>query len=122
MKKIFGLIISMLLLNGCAESVALLAPASSSLAGKNVTQSAISSALSFGVKMETGKSPTEHAMAYVQEHNPEQKKAKCISFLETTNSETCAAVKKNILETKKKILEKSQIENLASKAKAYNRR
>jgi len=122
MKKIFGLIISLFLLNGCAESVALLAPASSSLAGKNVTQSAISSAISYGIKMETGKSPTEHAMAYVQEHNPEQKKAKCISFLNSTNSETCAAVKKNIFETKKKILEKSKIEDLASKAKTYNRR
>ena len=127
MKKIFGLLTSLLILNGCAESVALLGPAtsaigSSAIAGGNVTQSTISSVLSYGIKQQTGKSPTEHAMAYVQEHNPEHKKEKCISFLEQTNSETCAAVKKDILEIKKKIIKKSKIEDLASKTIIHNRR
>ena len=81
MKKIFGLLISLLLLNGCAESLALLGPASSAIKGGNVAQSALSSALSYGVKKQTGLTPTEHALAYVKENNPEDKKEKCVSFL-----------------------------------------
>ena len=92
MKKIFGLLTSLLILNGCAESMALLGPASSAIGGGNIAQSTMSSAISFGIKQHTGMSPTEHAMAYVKEHNPDQKKEKCVSFLESTNSETCAAV------------------------------
>ena len=108
MKKIFGLLTSLLLLNGCAESLALLGPASSAIGGGNVTQSAVSSALSYGVKKQTGMSPTEHAMAYVKENNPAQKKEKCVSFLESTNSETCAAVKSSIHKTREKIVQKSK--------------
>ena len=36
-------------------------------------------------------------IAYVQKHNPENKKEKCIEFIDATNSETCAAVKENII-------------------------
>ena len=127
MKKIFGLMTSLLILNGCAESMALLGPASSAIGssaigGSNVVNSTISSALSYGIKQQTGMSPTEHAMAYVKEHNPDKKKERCVSFLEATNSETCAAVKKSILETKEKIVKKSKIENLALKGIQTRRR
>ena len=108
MKKIFGLLITLLLLNGCAESLALLGPASTAAGGGNIAQSALSSAITYGVKKQTGMSPTEHALAYVKENNPENKKEKCVSFLESTNSEVCAAVKKNILKTKEKIVQKSK--------------
>ena len=54
---------------------------------------------------------------------PENKKEKCLEFIDFSNSETCAAVKKNISETTKKIaevknsiLDKSKIEDLAKKA------
>ena len=67
--------------------------------------------------------PSQKALAYVKKHNPESKKEKCIEFIDATNSETCAAVKENILKTKKKIvkvknsiLDKSKIEDLAKKA------
>ena len=125
MKKIITLLTGILLLNGCAESMALLGPASTALSKGNVAQSAVSSALSFGVKKQTGMSPTEHALAYVKEHNPEKKKdvtavinslfldkEKCISFIDATKSEACAAIKKNIIETKKKIVQKSKIKFL----------
>jgi hypothetical protein len=68
-------------------------------------------------------SPSEHAIAYVQKHNPENKKDKCIEFVEATNSKACAAVKENISKTRKKIvklknniLSKSKIEDLAKKS------
>jgi hypothetical protein len=128
MKKIVGLLISFTLLTGCAESLALLGPTTTAVGSGNVAQSAFTSAVSFGIKKQTGKSPSEHAVAYVKKHNPENKKDKCIEFIEATNSKACAAIKKNITETKeyfknkKKILVRSKIENLARESDIYNRR
>ncbi len=81
MKKILSLLSFLILLSGCAESLALLGPASTtSLTGGNVIQSATTSALSYGVKKKTGKSPVEHVMAYAEKHNPEKKKIKMYFF------------------------------------------
>ena len=128
MKKIVSLMLTLVLLTGCAESLALLGPASTSVTGGNIAQSAVSSAVSFGVKKQTGKSPMEHAMVYVEKHNPEMKKSNCVAFLKSTETEICEAVKKNISETKEyfknkhKILVRSKIENLARESVIYNRR
>jgi hypothetical protein len=103
MKKIFGLLITLLMLNGCAGSVALLGTAGSASTGK-IVQSSLNTAISYGVKKQTGKSPLEHAIAYAEEKNPEKKKEPCLSFLEKTNSEICAIVKKQLNSTKSKIL------------------
>ena len=108
MKKIFGLIGILFLLNGCAESIALLGPGFTGASSGKVAQSAVSSAISLGVKQQTGLTPAEHALTYVNQNNPEDKKEKCVNFLESTNSEICSAVKKNILETRKMIVEKSK--------------
>ena len=104
MQKIFVLLTTLSLLSGCAESLALLGPASTSVTGGNLAQSAVSSSISFGVKKQTGKSPMEHVMAYAEEHNPDKKKEPCISFVEKTNSEICAIVKKQLDLTKSKFL------------------
>ena len=128
MNKIISLLLTLVLLTGCAESLALLGPASTSVTGGKVTQSVVSSSLSYGIKKKTGKSPIEHAAAYAEKHNPEKKKSKCVSFLDSSESELCEAVKKNILETKEyfknknKILVRSKIENLARESVIYNRR
>jgi|TARA_X000001036_G_scaffold118345_1_gene111817 hypothetical protein len=123
MNKILIIISLAITLSGCANSLAFLGPASSLAGGSNIAQSAVSSAVSYGVKKQTGMSPSEHAIAYVQKHNPENKKEKCLEFIDLTNSETCAAVKENISKTKKKIvkvknsiLDKSKIEDLAKKS------
>jgi len=108
MKKIFGLIGILFLLNGCAESIALLGPGFTGASSGKIAQSAVSSAISLGVKQQTGLTPAEHALTYVNQNNPEDKKEKCVNFLESTNSEICSAVKKNILETRKMIVEKSK--------------
>ena len=128
MKKTLILIFIFLFLNACAESVALLGPAStSSMTGGNIIQSASSSALSYGVKKKTGKSPMEHVLAYAEKHNPERKKSKCISFLESTESELCEILKKNISDTKNKIIKhkivkSSKIEDLAKNSDIHKRR
>ena len=104
MKKILGLLLGLTLLTGCAESLALLGPGSTAVTGGNVAQSAFSSAVNYGVKKQTGKSPIEHAIAYAEEINPEKKKEPCLSFAEKTNSEICAIVKKQLKLTKSKML------------------
>jgi hypothetical protein len=123
MKKVYIIIFLTIILNGCANSLAFLGPASSLAGSGNVAQSAVSSAVSYGIKKQTGMSPTEHAMAYVEKYNPESKKEKCLDFIDVTNSETCAAINENITKTKEKIiqvknniLDKSKIEDLAKKS------
>ena len=54
MGKILGLLITLFLLNGCAESVALLRTGASN--GK-IVQSSFNSVMSYGVKKQTGKTP-----------------------------------------------------------------
>ena len=105
MGKILGLLIALFLLNGCAESVALLGTGASN--GK-IVQSSLNSAISYGVKKQTGKTPLEHAMAYAEENNPEKKKEPCLSFITKTNSKICAIVKKQLDITKFKILNTSR--------------
>ena len=73
MKKILLLLSTIFLLNGCAESLALLGPGASN--GRFV-QSSLNSAISYGIKKQTGKTPLEHAIAYVEEKNPQRKKKK----------------------------------------------
>ena len=107
MKKIFGFLLGLTLLTGCAESLALLGPTSTAATGGNIAQSALSSAVNYSVKKQTGKSPMEHAIAYAEENNPQKKKEPCLSFAEKTNSEICAIVKKQLEITKFKILKKS---------------
>ena len=108
MKKILSFLLTFILLTGCAESLALLGPTSTAVTGGNIAQSAFSSAVNYGVKKQTGKSPMEHALAYAEEMNPEKKKEPCLSFAEKTNSEICVIVKKQLKITKTKILEKSK--------------
>ena len=120
MKKIFGLLLGLTLLTGCAESLALIGPTSTAVSGGNIAQSAFSSAVNYGVKKQTGKSPMEHAMAYAEEINPEKKKEPCLSFVEKTNSEICVIVKKQLELTKSKILMRSKeksIKDLTSSLK-----
>ena len=142
MKKILFLLSLVFMLNGCAESVALLGTSTSN--GK-IVQSSLNSAISYGVKKQSGKTPLEHAIAYAERINPEKKKETCISSIERTRSEFCTIVKKQISLTNSvlkdktskivkkypkeiassiqaKIKKTSLIENIAKKSVIYNRR
>ena len=142
MKKILLLLLTIFFLNGCAESLALLGPGASN--GRFV-QSSLNSAISYGVKKQTGKTPLEHAIAYAERVNPEKKQETCISSIERTRSEFCTIVKKQISLTnialkkktseivkkypkeiavsiQSKIKETSLIEDIAKKSIIYNRR
>ena len=135
MKKISLLLSTILLLNGCAESIALLGSGASN---GRIVQSSLNSAISYGIKKQTGKTPLEHAIAYAEEINPERKKETCISHLEITRSEICTIVKKQVKLKSTEIIEKtaeivkeypknkikkiSKIEKIAKKSIIYNRR
>ena len=136
MKKILLLLSTIFLLNGCAESLALLGPGASN--GRFV-QSSLNSAISYGVKKQTGKTPLEHVIAYAETKNPERKKETCISSFEITRSEFCTIAKKQISLTNTVLAKKtieivqkfpkitkkkeiSLIERIAKKSVIYNRR
>ena len=135
MKKILILLSTIFLLTGCAESLALLGTGTSN--GK-ILQSSLNSAVSFGVKKQTGKTPLEHVIAYAEEKNPGRKKETCVSSFEITRSEFCTIVKKQIKSKSTDMMEKtteiakeypkkiikeiSKIEKIAKKSVIYNRR
>ena len=118
MKKTLLLLSTIFLLNGCAESLALLGPGASN--GRFV-QSSLNSAISYGVKNQTGKSPLEHAIAYAEKQNPERKKETCISSFEISRSEICAIVKKQIKIKSSAMIDKStaMLEKTAETVKEY---
>ena len=85
MKKVFFLLSSLFLLNGCAESVALLGSSVGGASSGKMLQSSLNTAISYGVKQQTGKGPLEHVVAYAEKINPEKKKEPCLSFVKKTN-------------------------------------
>ena len=107
MKKGFFLLIALFLLNGCAESVALLGSSVGGASSGKMVQSSLNSAISYGIKQQTGKTPLGHVLAYTDEKNPEKKKETCISFIERTRSEFCTIVKKQISLTNIAVKEKT---------------
>ena len=104
MKKILILLSTIFLLNGCAESLALLGTGTSN--GK-ILQSSLNSAVSYGIKKQTGKTPLGHVLAYAEEKNPEKKEETCISFIERTRSEFCAILNKKVSLTNIAVKEKT---------------
>jgi len=119
MKKVFFLLSIVFLLNGCAESVALLGSSVGGASSGKMLQSSLNSVISYGVKQQTGKTPLGHVLAYAEEKNPEKKQETCISFIERTRSEFCTIVNKQISLTnivvKEKILEIVKPEDVALK-------
>ena len=107
MKKVFFLLSSLFLLNGCAESIALLGGSVGGASSGKMFQSSLNSAISYGVKQYTGKTPLGHVLAYAEEKNPEKKQETCISFIERTRSEFCTILKKQISSTNIALKEKT---------------
>ncbi len=107
MKKIFFLLTALFLLNGCAESIALLGSSVGGASSGKIVQSSLNSAISYGIKKQTGKTPLGHVLAYAEEKNPEKKKDPCFSFIESTRSEFCTIAKKQVTSTNNIVKEKA---------------
>ena len=88
----------------------------SGAAGGNVARSSFSSAVSYGIQKQTGKTPIEHLLnnKIANSQNESFKKKKivnfkkdlevvknCISFLEPMSTEACASIKSRILNLSK---------------------
>ena len=99
--------VSLFLLNGCAESVALLGSSVGGASSGKILQSSLNSAISYGVKHKTGKTPLGHVIAYAEEKNPDKKKETCFSFIESTRSEFCTIAKKQISLTNNAVKQKA---------------
>ena len=66
-----------------------------------VVQSSFNTALSYGIKKQTGKTPIEHALNYAEENKVKkiaqsQKIQPCVEFLEPVNKDICEVIKKKI--------------------------
>ena len=123
MQKVFFLLTTLFLLNGCAQSVALLGSSVGGASSGKIVQSSLNSAISYGVKNKTGKTPLGHVLAYAEEKNPEKKKEPCLSFIESTRSEICTIAKKQISSTNNTVKEKSSelvTNKLKIKEKKFN--
>ena len=103
MKKIFILITSMLLLVGCVESVTLIGGGA---ANGKAFQSSLQSVASYGIKKKTGKTPFGHALNYVKENKPLEKKKSCSSFNNKKDLETCLMAKERLTFNQAKTKEK----------------
>ena len=104
MNKLLILLLSFIFLTGCINSMALLGPATGAANGK-VVQSSIQSAVSYGIKQQTGKSPFEHALAYTEQkdlencNKQEKETKKCSTLREKLISAKSLVDKKdNIIE------------------------
>jgi len=102
MKKGFFLLMLFVLLNGCAESVALIGGS----ANGKIVQSSFNTALSYGIKQRTGKTPFQHALEYAEEQKVQKASSKnkiqpCVEFLEPVSEDICTVVKSRILELSK---------------------
>ena len=112
LRKIIISFTLLVFLTDCAETLALLGPASTAAGSGNLARSSLTTAVNIGMKKTTGKTSLEHALAFAERHNPERKKVKCVSFLEVTESEVCSILQKRVSELKRKIDEKSKIKIL----------
>ena len=73
MGKFFLLLLSILLLNACAQSTALIGPAITIGNTGNVLQAGYSYGSNIAIKHTTGKTPSEHITTYVEEKKEEKK-------------------------------------------------
>ena len=82
MKKTIYLLISLIVLSGCAQSTAMLAPVIAvGTSGGNVYQSGLSYGMNKVIEKETGKSTVKHVSDYVEQQNNQKKRNKIISDL-----------------------------------------
>ncbi len=112
MKKIVISLSLAMFLTSCAETVAILGPASTAAGGGNLARSTFTTVVDYGIKKSTGKSSFEHAIGFAEKHNPDRKKVKCVNFLEVTENEVCSILKKRVTELKSKINTSSKIKFL----------
>ena len=98
-KKIVLIIMSVVLLTGCAQSTAFIGPAITVAATGNVSQAGFTYGTSEAIRRETGKDTLQFVSSLLE---PEDKKV-------TINEDFVALVESNIKRTRQKLLQKKTI-------------
>ena len=84
MKKIFIILLSLVLLSACAQSTALIGPAITIGNTGNVMQATFSYGSNMAIKQTTGKTPGELVTSYVEEKKENKKiRKEMVSYLES---------------------------------------
>ena len=91
MRKLIGLLISLFFLSGCFETSLVVGPVIGGVEGKLV-QSSMSTALSYGIKQQTGKYPIQHILKKKKE-----KIVKTVSLMEEKVLTTTNKIKHNLV-------------------------
>ena len=73
MSKVYFIIISFILLTGCAQNLALLGPVISVAKTGGIHQAVIGGTINHGIKSETGKDVSEHVMNLMDKETKDQK-------------------------------------------------
>ena len=109
MRKLIGLLILLFLLPGCFESSLVVGPAIGGAQGKLV-QSSISTALSYGIKVKTGKYPIQHILKQKKE-----KAIKTVSLMEEKVLTTTNKIKHNLVKKSEVKLVKANYKTIKAK-------
>ena len=96
-KKIVFILMSVVLLTGCAQSTAFLGPAITVAATGNIDQAGFTYGTNEVIKKETGKDTLQHVSSLLE---PEDKKV-------TINEDLIALVESSIKKTRQKLLQKN---------------
>ena len=98
-KKIAIILMSVVLLTGCAQSTAFIGPAITVAATGNIAQAGFTYGTNEAIKRETGKDTMQYVSSLLE---PEDKKV-------TINEDLVALVESSIKKTRKKLLQKKVI-------------
>jgi len=109
MRKLIGLLILLFLLPGCFETSLVVGPAIGGAQGKLV-QSSISTALSYGIKVKTGKYPIQHILKQKKE-----KAIKTVSLMEEKVLTTTNKIKHNLVKKSEVKLVKANYKTIKAK-------
>ena len=106
-KKIVFILMSVVLLTGCAQSTAFLGPAITVAATGNIAQAGFTYGTNEAIKRETGKDTIQYVSSLLQPEDknllePEDKKI-------TINEDLVALVESSIKKTRQKLLQKKSI-------------
>ena len=112
MRKLIGLLILLFLLSGCFESSLVIGPVIGGAQGK-MAQSSVSSALSYGIKHKTGKSPIQHILK--QKKEKKEKTVKTVSLMEERVLTTTNEIKHNFVKKPEVKLVKANYKTVKAK-------
>jgi len=94
-KKIVMVFLSLLFLNGCVQPTAFLGPAITAGTSGNIYQASLSYGANQAIQKTTGKTPSEHVMAFFDPQNEHQGDVKAILIDEVKKTKSKIIIKED---------------------------